>query len=125
MGTDIVEERRMARLWDQGGARFLAHWFTPAEIALCGQSARPARVAACCFAVKEATLKAIGASIGTSLPGPLRWRDIEVLIDHRGVVTVELWGDTATDASRAGVLRLHASTGRDAGTVAAVVIAEG
>lgn len=121
MGTDILEEGRIARLIDRGGGRFLGHWYTPAEIVLCRQSARPGRVAASCFAVKEATLKAIGASF----PGPVMWREIEVLTNHQGSLTVRLWGDIATHASRAGVLRLHASTTRSAGWVAAVVIAEG
>lgn len=121
VGTDILEEGRIARLVDSGGDRFLAHWYTPAEIALCRQSSRPERVAARCFAVKEAALKAIGASF----PGPVRWRDIEVLTDHQGVPTVRLWGETAKYASRVGVLRLYASTASDAGWVAAVVVAEG
>ena len=120
VGTDIVDEGRIARLVDGGGPRFWARWYTPAEIALCQRSSRPERLAARCFAVKEATLKALGASFS----GPLGWRDIEVLEDHNGVPTVHLWGEAAMYASRLGVLRLHASTGRDAGQVTAVVVAE-
>jgi len=121
VGTDILEERRIAQLVDRGGARFLAHWYTPAEIVLCDLSSPPERVPARFFAVKEAVLKAIGASF----PGPVRWREIEVLTDDHGVLSVTLWGDIAAHASRVGVLRLHASTARAAGCVAAVVVAEG
>jgi len=121
VGTDILDERRIIRLVDVGGDRFLTHWYTPAEIAFCRQSSRPGHAAARCFAVKEAALKAIGGSF----PGPVRWREIEVLTDPQGIPSVRLWGETATHASQAGVLRLFASTARHAGWVAAVVIAEG
>lgn len=121
VGTDILDEARIDRLVDLGGTRFLAHWYTPAEIALCRQSSRPGRVAARCFAVKEAALKAIGASF----TGPVRWREIEVLTGDHGVPTVQLWGETAAYAAGMGVLRLHASTASESGWVAAVVVAEG
>ena len=121
VGTDILDESRIARLVERGNARFLAHWYTPAEIALCDQSSRPERVAARCFAVKEATLKAVGVSF----PGPIRWREIEVLTGEDGGPTVQLHGETATYASHVGVLRLHASTASHGGWVAAVVVAEG
>ncbi|WP_165354341.1 holo-ACP synthase [Nocardioides glacieisoli] len=121
VGTDVLEEARIARLVDSGGSRFLAHWYTAAEVEMCFTSARPSRVAATCFAVKEAALKAIGISF----PGPLMWREIEVSLDDAGSVTVRLAGDAAVQATRSGVVRLHASTARTAGWLAAVVVAEG
>jgi holo-[acyl-carrier protein] synthase len=121
LGTDVLEEERIARLVERGGTRFLAHWYTPDEIALCDQSSRPGRVAAHCFAVKEAAMKAIGADFSDSV----RWREIEVLTDQHGSHTVRLWGQTAAHASRLGVARLHVSTARTADWVAAVVVAEG
>lgn len=121
VGTDILDEARIARLVRSGDTRFLAHWYTPAEIALCNRSSRPERVAARCFAVKEATLKAVGASF----PGPVRWREIEVLPNDHDVPAVRLWGETAAYAASVGVLRLHASTASHGGWIAAVVVAEG
>jgi holo-[acyl-carrier protein] synthase len=121
VGTDILDEERIARLLHTGGSRFLAHWYTADEIALCARASRPERVAGRCFAVKEAALKAVGASF----PGPVRWREIEVLTDGRGSPVVGLWGETAAHAARVGVRRLHASTARTPGWIAAVVVAEG
>ena len=69
VGTDILDERRIVRLVDSGGDRFLSHWYTPAEADGHRAAPRPGRSAARGFAVKEATLKAMGASF----PGPVRW----------------------------------------------------
>lgn len=121
VGTDILDEGRIVRLVERGGDRFLEHWYTQAEIDLCRTSARPGRVAARAFAVKEATLKAVGASF----PGPVRWWEIEVLTARHGGWEVRLSGDTATHAARAGVRTLHATTTRSGCWVAALVVAEG
>lgn len=121
LGTDIVDVERIARLVDRGGERFWTHWYRPDEIKACATSSRPDRAAARCFAVKEATLKAIGVSLDGHLP----WRDIEVRTHQEGHVSVRLWGHPAEHASRAGVVRLHASTGRAGHRVVAVVVAEG
>ena len=121
VGTDILDESRIARLVDLGGERFLAHWYTRAEIDHCRRSGRPGRVAASGFAVKEAALKAVHASF----PGPVLWREIEVLEDPSGVLQVRLAGSTAVHAERMGVRRLHACTTHSGGWIAAVVVAEG
>ena len=120
VGTDVLEEARITHLVDTGGSRFLEHWYTPAEVEMCRRSVRPGRVAATCFAVKEAAFKAVGISA----PGPLMWREIEVRLDVDGRVTVRLTGEAARHATRSGVTRLHASTTRTAGWLAAVVVAE-
>ena len=120
VGTDILDERRIVRLVDSGGDRFLSHWNTPAEADGHRAAPRSGRSAARGFAVKEATLKAMGASF----PGPVRWWEIEVLTCH-AVPEIRLSGDTAAHAERVGVRRLHASTTRSGGWIAAVVVAEG
>jgi holo-[acyl-carrier protein] synthase len=121
VGTDILDEERIVRLVNSGGDRFLRHWYTPAEIDLCRVSARPGRVAAQGFAIKEATLKAMGASF----PGPVRWGQIEVLTSARDTPDIRLSGAIAIHARRIGVRELYASTARSGGWVAAVVVAEG
>lgn len=121
VGTDVLDEARIARLVESGGRRFLEHWYTPDEVEMCLRSARPSRAAATCFAVKEAALKAIGISF----PGPLMWQEIGVSLDEVGGVRVRLTGEAAVQATRSGVVRIHASTTRSAGWLAAVVVAEG
>jgi holo-[acyl-carrier protein] synthase len=91
----MVEVGRIARSVDQWGERFLQRVYTDAEQAYCG---RRAQQLAGRFAAKEAVGKALGTGIGA-----LRWRDIEVLPDHRGKPAVILHGQAAARAQRIGV----------------------
>ena len=121
IGTDVLDEIRIVRLVERGSDRFLRHWYTAAEIEQCRLSHRPGRTAARGFAVKEAALKAIGATF----VGPVRWSDIEVLTDSHDVLRVRLDGEVEACADRRGVRTLHASTAHSTGWIAAVVVAEG
>ena len=117
VGVDVADAERFERLVARGGERLWAHWFTRAEAAECRASRRPGTAAACRFAVKEATYKAVGVPFA----GPVQWPLVEVLgrdPDWR----VALHGELAAAAPEN--LRLEVSTCLMPGRVLAVVIAE-
>lgn len=104
IGTDIHEVGRMERELRRGGA-LIASLFTPSEIGRCSRQSRPARAFASCFAVKEATLKALG----TGWQGGVSWHDVEVAGSARGPVQVSLAGVAREVAARLGVRSIDAS----------------
>ncbi|MGN0065015.1 MAG: holo-ACP synthase [Nocardioides sp.] len=119
VGVDVAQSGRFARLLERGAAGVWRHWFTDREASACQRAASPAQAATLCFAVKEATYKAVGAEFS----GPVRWRDIEAL-STGGRWQVTLHGEVARTAAAAGVATLHVSTGRAGDGVLATVLAE-
>lgn len=119
IGIDVADIRRFERLVARDAQRLWRHWFTPAETKLCSNSRRPAESTAMRFAVKEATLKAVGSSFS----GPVRWRDIEVLGDARRL-DVRVAGEIASLARTAGIGTFRASASHAGKWILATVIAE-
>ena len=74
MGLDIAEIDRIQSAIERHGQPFIARLFTPAEIAYCERHKNKFERYAGRFAVKEATMKALG----TGWRHGVRWRDIEV-----------------------------------------------
>lgn len=70
IGIDIVEIKRVRKLINQYGDKFLERTFTSKEIQYCQSKPNPAQHYAGRFAVKEALIKALGK--------PLVLREIEV-----------------------------------------------
>lgn len=120
VGVDVAGIDRFERLISRGAGRVWAHWYTDAEALECQRHPRPAEAATLRFAVKEATYKALGAEFS----GPVRWRDIEVLGDEP-LWRLELHGEVRELAATSRVRSVHVSTGRTAGRVMAMAIAEG
>jgi holo-[acyl-carrier protein] synthase len=86
LGVDIVEVKRVKRLLERWGDRFLHRVFTPWEIAYCRGKSSPEQSLAARFAAKEAILKAVG----TGLSQGLRWTSMEIVNDKNGRPTVKL-----------------------------------
>ena len=86
LGIDIVEVKRVKRLVDRWGDRFLHRVFTPWEIAYCKSKSSPEQSLAARFAAKEAILKAIG----TGLSQGIRWTSMEIVNDKNGAPSVKL-----------------------------------
>ncbi len=74
IGIDIVENRRIEKLIERFGDRFIRRIFAPGEIEYCGKKLRYVECYAARFAVKEAFMKALGRGWGR-----VRFRDIEVI----------------------------------------------
>ena len=108
VGCDVVGLARIERVADRYGAEFLAEVFAPGE-----QKAGHENLARC-FAVKEATLKAIGTGVtlGISL------RDVEVVLRDDGVADVRLRAPLAAVLAR---YELDARTFLEGGSASAVV----
>lgn len=74
IGNDLVDCRRIQRLIEKFGDRFIARVFTPAERERIGKRTESAAGFAKIFAAKEAVLKAIG----TGMTQGINWQQIEI-----------------------------------------------
>ncbi|HXW16850.1 MAG TPA: holo-ACP synthase [Candidatus Acidoferrales bacterium] len=105
MGVDIAEIDRIEAAITRNGQRFIARIFTPTEIAYCERHKNRFERYAGRFAVKEATMKALG----TGWRGGVRWVDIEVVNLPSGKPTLRLAGATQEIALRLGVKAISIS----------------
>lgn len=96
LGLDLVDlERFAARL----SPELISEVFCIAEQGYCNTQARPAEHYAARFAAKEAVMKALGAGLEQGVG----FRDIEVLRDDGGAVTVKLADEAARRAAGLGI----------------------
>jgi holo-[acyl-carrier protein] synthase len=87
-GSDLVDVRRIERMIDRYGDRFLHRIFTPAERAKADRRATRAATYAKRFAAKEACAKALG----TGFRAGVFWRDLGVVNLASGRPTLRLTG---------------------------------
>jgi holo-[acyl-carrier protein] synthase len=88
IGSDICDARRIAKVLERHGDRFIDRIFTPTERSKAEQRRTRAETYAKRFAAKEACAKALG----TGLRGGVWWRDIGVVNLPGGRPTIELTG---------------------------------
>ena len=84
IGIDAIEVKRIEKVLNKFGNRFLHRVYTDKEIFLC--RGRVQEIAAR-FAAKEAAMK----TLGTGIIG-ISWKEIEVLSNNRGKPTIEFFG---------------------------------
>ena len=96
IGSDISDARRIAKVIERHGDRFLSRVFTDVERARADRRANRAETYAKRFAAKEACAKALG----TGMRGGVFWRDMEVVNLPSGRPTMRL--------SRGALARLQA-----------------
>ena len=92
IGTDLVDERRIQRLIERFGDRFLVRIFTNAERADSSTRGLATLYFAKRFAAKEAVYKALSRS---GVAG-LGWREAEVINDRSGAPHIRLTGQCKT-----------------------------
>jgi holo-[acyl-carrier protein] synthase len=80
LGNDLCDIRRIRRVYDRHGDRFLTRCFTGYEQELVARSATPAAQLAKFFAAKEAAAKALG----TGFSNGVNLCDIGVVHNKRG-----------------------------------------
>ena len=88
IGTDIADVRRIAKVLERHGDRFIDRVFTPVERALAERRRNRAETYAKRFAAKEACAKALG----TGLRAGVWWRDMGVINLPSGRPTLQLTG---------------------------------
>ena len=88
LGSDLCDARRIEKVLERHGERFLARIFTPAERAKAERRANRAETYAKRFAAKEACSKALG----TGLRRGVFWRDMGVVNLPGGRPTMKLTG---------------------------------
>ncbi len=115
VGVDIVEIERIRRAIERWGARFLAHVYTPDEVALC-RGHVPELAGR--FAAKEAVSKALG----TGLVG-IAWHEMEVRCDPLGKPHVRLYGRAAARAQALGFAEFAVSISHSREYAVAMVVA--
>ena len=88
LGSDICDVRRIARVLERHGERFLTRIYTPVERAKAERRANAVETYAKRFAAKEACAKALG----TGFRRGVFWRDMGVVNLTSGRPTMELTG---------------------------------
>jgi holo-[acyl-carrier protein] synthase len=88
IGSDVSDARRIAKVIERHGERFLARIFTPIERAKAERRKNRIETYAKRFAAKEACAKALG----TGIRGGVWWRDMGVVNRPSGQPTMELTG---------------------------------
>lgn len=101
VGIDIIEVRRVRKVFERHGERFLQRVFTPIEVMQCrGKAERLAGR----FAAKEAISKALG----TGIHG-VAWREMEVVQLRSGRPSVRLHGNAKRRAEQLGLTAFDVS----------------
>src|SRR5882762_3624860 len=88
LGSDISDVRRVTKVIERHGDRFLARVFTDTERARADRKKNRVETYAKRFAAKEACAKALG----TGLRGGVWWRDMGVVNLPSGQPTMQLTG---------------------------------
>src|SRR5207244_10057815 len=88
IGSDLCDVRRIERVIDRHGERFLARIYTDIERARADRRANRFETYAKRFAAKEACAKALG----TGLRAGVFWRDMGVVNQSSGRPTMQLTG---------------------------------
>ena len=88
LGSDITDARRIAKVIERHGDRFLTRIFTDIERAKAERRKNRAETYAKRFAAKEACAKALG----TGLRSGVFWRDMGVINQRGGKPTMALTG---------------------------------
>jgi len=119
IGTDLVDLDRLRRVLGRT-PRIVARLFTEAEQAYAIERNDPTERFGGRFAVKEATMKALGVGLGA-----VAFRDIEVVRAPSGAPRLELHGSAAALAAAQGVDRWLVTLSHTDHLAHAVVVALG
>ncbi len=121
LGIDVSEVKRIQKVIEAQGERFLRRVYTPDEVAYCEQFKNKYERYAGRFAVKEAAMKALG----TGWSHGVRWVDVEVVRVKGGRPTLALKGEAKKIAEALGVKNIAVSITHTSEQAMAQVIFEG
>ena len=119
-GIDLVHIKRMEKVIERWGDRFIHRVFTPGEIEICYNRASPHAAFSLRFAAKEAFSKAIG----TGMKKGVRWKDIEVFHHAGGRPGLKLHGRSLEICKKENITKYHLSLSDEGEYGIAIVVLE-
>ena len=120
IGVDLVNIKRVERVMERWGHRFVGRVFTVKEKEFCDKRAYPASAFALRFAAKEAFSKALGFGMRRGI----RWRDIEILHHPGGQPYLKLRGRSFDICQEKKITHFHLSLSDEGEHGVAVVVLE-
>jgi len=92
IGLDMIDIRRVAKVIERHGDRFIDRVFTDAERARADRRAKNEKMVAATFAKRFAAKEACSKALGTGIRRGVWWRDMGVINLPGGRPTMELTG---------------------------------
>jgi holo-[acyl-carrier protein] synthase len=92
IGSDIVDIRRVAKVIERHGDRFLDRIFTDAERAKAGRRSKNQNMVVATYAKRFAAKEACSKALGTGIRHGVWWRDMGVINLPGGRPTLQLTG---------------------------------
>jgi holo-[acyl-carrier protein] synthase len=102
IGSDLIDIRRVAKVMERHGDRFLNRVFTDAERAKAARRAKNETMVVATYAKRFAAKEACAKALGTGIRRGVWWRDMGVVNLPGGRPTMQLTGGA--------LARLHALT---------------
>ena len=120
IGTDILSEKRIERLYKQFGQAFAERVLSPEELLEFPQAGKPLNYLAKRFAAKEAFSKAVG----TGIRGEVSFRNIGVGHDANGKPEFFYGKPLQKWLAKQGITHVHLSLSDEEGMITAFAVAE-
>ena len=92
LGSDITDARRIAKVIERHGDRFLERIFTDAERARAARRAKSEKMVVATYAKRFAAKEACSKALGTGIRQGVWWRDMGVVNLPGGRPTMKLTG---------------------------------
>ncbi|MGB3448572.1 MAG: holo-ACP synthase [Xanthobacteraceae bacterium] len=92
IGSDLIDIRRIAKVIERHGERFLDRIFTEAERAKAERRAKSEKLVVATYAKRFAAKEACSKALGTGIRRGVWWRDMGVVNLPGGRPTMELTG---------------------------------
>lgn len=92
IGSDLIDIRRIAKVIERHGERFLDRIFTEAERAKAQRRAKSEKMVVATYAKRFAAKEACSKALGTGIRRGVWWRDMGVVNLPGGRPTMELTG---------------------------------
>ena len=96
IGSDLIDIRRVAKVIERHGDRFLDRVFTEAERARAGRRAKSDKMVVATYAKRFAAKEACSKALGTGIRRGVWWRDMGVVNLPGGRPTMQLTGGALT-----------------------------
>jgi holo-[acyl-carrier protein] synthase len=120
IGADLVDIKRLEKVIDRWGKRFINKIFTARETDFCLGRSQPMPHFAMRFAAKEAFSKAIGLGMKKGI----RWRDIEITQNSNGKPGLNITGKALEYCDKGGIGGRYVTLSDEADYCIAVVVLE-